>query len=217
MPMLKKILYFAGFGLGVWMVSRKPAAKKSGFGVVFKNPVPGSIVTSGWGDSRSYRNGTHYGLDFRAPKGTPIYAAIGGTVTRIVRENSTTAGKHVIVKTDLPFGTINTRYLHMDKVRDDLKKGQKVKIGEQLGVVGQTYGPTSAGTSAAHLHFDWGGEQGVIEKYIELYGKPDGGFPEIRTFGTQFPCEPFIDADYTDTVAKRAALRKVPMIGQAQA
>jgi len=210
----KKILDIAGFGFGIWMVARRYSSKASGtFGISFKNPVPGSTVTSGWGDSRAYRNGTHYGLDFGAAKGTPVYAAADGVVTRIVKTNSTTAGKHVIVRTTgllaSKNGMINIRYLHLDSIVDDLTVGQVVKKGQLLGKVGATYGPNSAGKTAPHLHFDMSGNQAVIDRYIEAFGLPEGGMPDARSFGIQFPCEPFIAANYKDTVRARSSSRGI--------
>ena len=45
-------------------------------------------------------------------------------------------------------GSFETRYMHLDEIREDLKPGMKVKAGEMIGTVGNT-GTSSKG---AHLH-----------------------------------------------------------------
>lgn len=85
----------------------------------------------------------HTGIDFSAPRGTPIYATGDGTVHR-VKYNLSGYGKEVIL--DHGYGYM-TRYAHMqDWV---VKEGQKVKRGELIGYVGNT------GTSTApHCHYE---------------------------------------------------------------
>lgn len=85
----------------------------------------------------------HTGIDFSAPKGTPIYATGDGVIHR-VKYNLSGYGKQVII--DHGYGFM-TRYAHMqDWV---VKEGQKVKRGELIGYVGNT------GTSTApHCHYE---------------------------------------------------------------
>ncbi|MFW5761065.1 MAG: M23 family metallopeptidase [Cyclobacteriaceae bacterium] len=85
----------------------------------------------------------HTGIDFSAPRGTPIYATGDGTIYR-VKYNLSGYGKEVII--DHGYGYM-TRYAHMqDWV---VKEGQKVNRGELIGYVGNT------GTSTApHCHYE---------------------------------------------------------------
>lgn len=85
----------------------------------------------------------HTGMDFTAPTGTEIFATGDGVVERV--ENKKRGyGKNVIIKHGYGYQTL---YAHMSKVL--VKKGQKVKRGETIGLVGNT------GTSIGpHLHYE---------------------------------------------------------------
>lgn len=84
----------------------------------------------------------HWGIDFSAPQGTPIYATGDGKI-RLVRWEGA-GGNTVII--DHGFG-YETRYLHLSKFA--VKLGQNIKRGEVIGYVGNT------GLSAApHLHYE---------------------------------------------------------------
>jgi len=85
----------------------------------------------------------HAGIDFTAPKGTPIQATGDGVVVR-VQKISTGYGHNVII--DHGYG-YKTLYGHMS--RFDVKKGQKVKKGQQIGLVGNT-----GGSTAPHCHYE---------------------------------------------------------------
>lgn len=85
----------------------------------------------------------HYGMDFSAATGTPIYASGNGTVTR-ADANSSGYGKHIRI--DHGFNYVSL-YAHLSKY--NVKKGQKVKRGDVIGYVGST------GRSVApHLHYE---------------------------------------------------------------
>ncbi len=85
----------------------------------------------------------HTGLDFSAPIGTPIHATGNGVVEAVDLDRSG-YGYHVTINHDFGYKTI---YAHMSRI--DVKKGQKIKRGEVLGLVGNT------GTSTApHLHYE---------------------------------------------------------------
>ena len=85
----------------------------------------------------------HTGMDFTAPKGTPIYATGDGKIEK-VRRSRKGYGNHVIINHGYGYQTL---YAHMSKYI--VKKGQKVKRGEVIGFVGST------GTSVApHLHYE---------------------------------------------------------------
>ena len=85
----------------------------------------------------------HYGMDFTAPRGTPIYATGDGKVVR-VDQGSAGYGKHIRI--DHGFGYI-TLYGHMSKY--NVKKYQKVKRGDLIGFVGNT-----GRSQAPHLHYE---------------------------------------------------------------
>ena len=84
----------------------------------------------------------HYGIDFTAPKGTPIQATGAGKVIKAGRGSG--YGNQVVI--DHGFG-YQTSYAHMKTIT--VKAGQEVKRGQQIGLVGST------GTSTApHCHYE---------------------------------------------------------------
>ena len=89
------------------------------------------------------RKRMHSGLDFTCPKGTPIQATGAGKVIKVQRKR-TGYGTHIII--DHGYG-YKSLYAHMASV--NVKKGDKVTRGQQIGTVGNT------GTSTApHLHYE---------------------------------------------------------------
>ncbi|MEL6812679.1 MAG: M23 family metallopeptidase [Bacteroidota bacterium] len=85
----------------------------------------------------------HWGMDFTAPRGTPVYAAGNGVVTRA--DNSASGyGNHIRI--DHGFG-YQSLYAHLYKY--NVKKGQKVKRGDLIGFVGST-----GRSEAPHLHYE---------------------------------------------------------------
>jgi murein DD-endopeptidase MepM/ murein hydrolase activator NlpD len=85
----------------------------------------------------------HTGIDFSAPKGTPIQVTGNGRVVEIEKNYS---GYGNCVRVDHGFGYL-TLYAHMDRV--DVKVGQEVKKGNQLGVIGST-----GSSTAPHCHYE---------------------------------------------------------------
>lgn len=84
----------------------------------------------------------HSGIDFTAPKGTPIQATGAGRV--IKAERGSGFGMHVVI--DHGYG-YQTLYAHMSKI--EVREGQTVKRGQTIGRVGST------GTSTApHCHYE---------------------------------------------------------------
>ncbi|MEP2025857.1 MAG: M23 family metallopeptidase [Reichenbachiella sp.] len=85
----------------------------------------------------------HPGIDFSAPKGTPIYATGDGEV-KLARSSLGGYGRQVEI--DHGYGYV-TKYAHMEMF--NVKKGQKVKRGECIGYVGN-----SGRSTAPHLHYE---------------------------------------------------------------
>lgn len=84
----------------------------------------------------------HNGLDFRADRGTPIYATGDGVVQRA--NYSASFGNVVYLNHGYDY---KTRYAHLSKF--NVKYGQHVKRGDVIGYVGNT------GLSGApHLHYE---------------------------------------------------------------
>lgn len=85
----------------------------------------------------------HWGLDFTAEVGTEIYATADGVVEE-VQTSAWGYGREIVI--DHGFG-YKTRYAHLSKFL--IKKGQKVKRGEVIGLVGNT-----GKSVGAHLHYE---------------------------------------------------------------
>lgn len=85
----------------------------------------------------------HYGMDFTAPRGTPIYASGDGKIIR-ADNNSSGFGKHIRI--DHGYGYLSL-YAHMSQY--NVIKGQKVKRGDLIGFVGST-----GRSEAPHLHYE---------------------------------------------------------------
>jgi murein DD-endopeptidase MepM/ murein hydrolase activator NlpD len=106
----------------------------------FVHPGPGASISStfGW---RNFDNSFHMGLDLAAPTGTPIYAAVGGTV--IISGYSPSAGNWVVIAHG---GGLVTKYMHASQLY--VSAGQVVSAGEVIAAVGNT-----GNSFGAHLHF----------------------------------------------------------------
>ncbi len=87
----------------------------------------------------------HRGVDYAAPKGTPIKASGDGKV--IFRGTKSGYGKTIIIQHG---GNITTLYAHMSSYIKKIKIGTKVRQGETIGFVGSTGLAT-----ASHLHYEY--------------------------------------------------------------
>lgn len=85
----------------------------------------------------------HWGMDFTAPRGTPVYASGDGIVKR-ADSNSSGYGKHIRI--DHGYGYVSL-YAHLYKY--NVKPNQKVKRGDLIGFVGST-----GRSEAPHLHYE---------------------------------------------------------------
>ncbi len=85
----------------------------------------------------------HYGLDFTAPQGSPIYATADGTVTT-AGNTGNGYGIHVIINHGYGYESL---YGHMVRVK--ARVGQQVKRGEVIGWVGST-----GKSTGPHCHYE---------------------------------------------------------------
>jgi murein DD-endopeptidase MepM/ murein hydrolase activator NlpD len=110
-------------------------------------PLNFSYISSSFNPRRMHpilkRVRPHNGIDYYAPRGTPVYAAGAG---KVIRSNwSNTNGHHVFIEHD---GSIVTKYLHFSNRA--VKQGQRVKQGQTIGYVGSTGLATGP-----HLHYEF--------------------------------------------------------------
>ena len=75
----------------------------------------------------------HFGTDYAAEKGTPIWSTANGTI--IAATYTKNNGNYVKVRHN---GTYTTQYLHMSKIKPGIRKGVYVKQGDIIGYVGST-------------------------------------------------------------------------------
>lgn len=85
----------------------------------------------------------HWGMDFTAPRGTPIYAAGDGVVER-ADNLSSGYGNHIRIEHGYGYVSL---YAHLFKY--NVRKNQKVKRGDLIGFVGST-----GRSEAPHLHYE---------------------------------------------------------------
>ncbi|EFL51806.1 Peptidase M23 [Solidesulfovibrio fructosivorans JJ]] len=75
----------------------------------------------------------HYGVDYAAPTGTPVWSVGAGVV--VERGRNRAAGNYVTVRHSR---TWVTRYNHFSRFAKGIRKGSKVAQGQVIGYVGQT-------------------------------------------------------------------------------
>jgi len=106
----------------------------------FIRPIRGGRFSSGFGmRGRSMHNG----VDWSAPRGTPIYAADGGVV-RLSGNTGNGYGIHIIIDHGNGFQTL---YAHNSQ--NLVTVGQRVAQGEMIARVGST-----GNSTGNHLHFE---------------------------------------------------------------
>lgn len=85
----------------------------------------------------------HNGMDFSAPRGTPVYATGDGRVAR-ADNRSTGYGNHIRIEHDYGYTTL---YGHLSKY--NVRRGNRVKRGDIIGYVGST-----GRSQGPHLHYE---------------------------------------------------------------
>jgi murein DD-endopeptidase MepM/ murein hydrolase activator NlpD len=85
----------------------------------------------------------HWGMDFTAPRGTPVYATGDGVVVQ-ADNRASGYGKHIRIDHGYNYVSL---YAHLYKY--NVRKGQKVKRGDLIGFVG-----SSGRSEAPHLHYE---------------------------------------------------------------
>lgn len=116
-------------------------------GVVLRSPMPGIEINSGFGMRKHpvFRVAKmHWGVDFPAQHGTPIYAAADGVITAAKRYGNYGLYMHI----DHGQG-VATTYGHMSSFAPGMKPGVKVKAGDVIAHVGRTGVATGP-----HLYFE---------------------------------------------------------------
>ena len=88
----------------------------------------------------------HRGIDYAAPRGTPVVAAGEGRVVR-VEKNHYASGNYVVIRHG---ETYETKYLHLSRFARGMRVGRRVDQGDVIGYVGATGWATGP-----HLHYEF--------------------------------------------------------------
>ena len=136
-------LYESSDGTESYYDLKGKAAKR----MLMRTPVNGARLSSRYGNRRhpvlGYRR-KHKGVDFAAPRGTPIMAAGAGTIVRSSRYGS--FGNYVRIKHSDGY---STAYAHLSKFGRGIKSGRRVVQGQTIGYVG-----TTGRSTGPHLHYE---------------------------------------------------------------
>ncbi|MGH6916924.1 MAG: peptidoglycan DD-metalloendopeptidase family protein, partial [Geminicoccaceae bacterium] len=114
---------------------------------LLRTPVDGARLSSRFGMRKHPILGyslMHKGIDFAAPKGTPIFAAGGGRVVAAGRNGG--YGNYIRIRHS---GEYSTAYAHLSRFAKGVKPGQRVRQGQVIGYVG-----TTGRSTGPHLHYE---------------------------------------------------------------
>ena len=114
---------------------------------ILKTPLDGAKLSSSFGMRKhpiSGFNKMHKGIDFAAPKGTPVYAG-GNGVIEVATVNGG-YGKYIRIRHNNEY---KTAYAHLNGFKKGISKGVRVSQGEIIGYVGNT-----GKSTGPHLHYE---------------------------------------------------------------
>ena len=86
----------------------------------------------------------HLGVDYAAPRGTPVRAMAGGTVVFAGRKGA--SGKFVKIRHR---AGLTSGYAHLHRIGKGIRRGIRVKQKQVIGTVG-----TTGRSTGPHLHFE---------------------------------------------------------------
>lgn len=122
-------------------------------------PIKGVRISSGFGtrvNPVTGRRSPHQGLDFQAPRGTPVFATADAIVERAGFDQGSGFGNLIILQHNFGF---KTYFAHLQKI--EVNPGQYVHKGQLIGYSGNT-----GRSSGPHLHYE------VRHLYTALDPKP---------------------------------------------
>lgn len=114
---------------------------------LLRTPVDGARMSSGFGPRKHPILGytrMHKGIDFAAPRGTPVYAAGDGVVEKAARWGG--YGNYIRIRHNDVFATA---YAHLAGFAKLLRPGMTVRQGQVIGYVGST-----GRSTGPHLHYE---------------------------------------------------------------
>ena len=130
---LPMVMYNQRDSGNIWWNEKGESMRKA----FLKAPLQYSRISSGFSYARKHpvtrKVQPHTGVDYAAPKGTPVMSIGDGTVTSVKYEGA--GGNTVRIRHNSVY---STAYLHLSKYASGLKAGQRVRQGEVIGYVGST-------------------------------------------------------------------------------
>ncbi|MBI3247564.1 MAG: M23 family metallopeptidase [Deltaproteobacteria bacterium] len=117
-------------------------------GTFLRYPLEFTSITSVFTDARMHpileRIRPHTGVDFSAPRGTPVHSIANGEVIFAGRQS----GYGFMVRIDHQ-GPYDSAYAHLDRIAEGVLEGVSIDKGQVIGFVGSTGLATGP-----HLHFE---------------------------------------------------------------
>jgi murein DD-endopeptidase MepM/ murein hydrolase activator NlpD len=114
---------------------------------LMKTPVDGAKLSSRYGSRKHPILGytmMHRGIDFAAPRGTPVMAAGDGVVEQAGPNGA--YGNYVRLRHN---GTYKTAYAHLQGYGPGIRSGRRVRQGDVIGFIGST-----GRSTGPHLHYE---------------------------------------------------------------
>lgn len=137
-------------------------------------PLEFISITSQFSESRFHpilrTHSPHMGIDFAAPRGTPVRAVGDGIISQAGWNGP--YGKTVDIKHD---STYTSRYAHLHGFAPGIRDGTKVIKGQIIGYVGST-----GRTTGPHLHFELFKDQQYIDPLTIDFPAEDSIEPDLQ-------------------------------------
>ena len=150
----------------------QPQAAPGEFLLPVAGVTPDRLIDT-FNQARDGGSRVHEAIDIIAPLGTPIVAAVGGTVEKLFTSNA--GGLTVYVRS--PDKRTITYYAHLDAYAPGLAEKQQLRRGQPIGTVGIS---GNADPAVPHLHFaimqtrpdaGWWEPASAINPYPVLMGR----------------------------------------------
>ncbi|WP_275561485.1 M23 family metallopeptidase [Streptomyces sp. 5-6(2022)] len=113
----------------------------------WETPVDKYAIGAAFGLAGNLWSHNHSGQDFVVPTGTPVHAAHGGVVVKAGPNgggDGPAYGNAIVIKHD---NATYSQYAHLSRI--DVRVGQSVSTGQQIGLSGST-----GNSTGPHLHFE---------------------------------------------------------------
>jgi murein DD-endopeptidase MepM/ murein hydrolase activator NlpD len=153
-PVLRSVLLLGGERLSLYRFEYEKgyfdyfdADASSARKALMKTPLDGARISSGFGKRKHPILGytkMHKGVDFSAPRNTPVFAA-GDGIIEFSRKNGS-YGNYIRIRHNSDY---KTSYAHLARFGKNLTEGRRVKQGDIIGYVG-----TTGRSTGPHLHYE---------------------------------------------------------------